>query len=363
MYTLRTIQLILLIAITAMPGISVPLQRSRKPSTTVVLPSDLAGMFQPESVRSIILLYLAKEISKPKANELEAEIRKNPENLDDRISLIGYYSWNGRTPADRQRLRTHVLWLLGNHPEHPAVGEPSVRDLPDDPEGNRQILALWDRNLELRGDDLNVLKNAEKFFFAREPAKAERILRQLHEKEPGNQQWPNELIKLYVMFGLPDFDNDRPSEKAAEAYSRVLQLTSNPAARELIASDMAQATFKTGDFAEAAQFAKIDLQTANPAAAQRANTILGRVALRSGDLNGAKQYLLDSAVVAPGQTGLAFSPTMVLAKELLEKGERDAVVEYLEDCKPLWPRGRRILQSWIADIKDGLTPNFGSLSF
>ena len=112
-----------------------------------------------------------------------------------------------------------------------------------------------------------------------------------------------------------------------------------------------------------AEFAKIDLQTASPAAAQRANTILGRVALRSGDLNAAKQYLLDSAGLAPGQAGLAFSPTMVLAKELLEKGERDAVVEYLEDCQPLWPRGKHVLQNWIADIKDGLTPNFGSLSF
>ena len=52
--------------------------------------------------------------------------------MDDRLVLIGYYSHNGRTSIDRLRLRTHVLWMIENHPEHPATGEPSLRDLPDD---------------------------------------------------------------------------------------------------------------------------------------------------------------------------------------------------------------------------------------
>ena len=54
---------------------------------------------------------------------------------------------------------------------------------------------------------------------------------------------------------------------------------------------------------------------------------------------------------------------MVLAKELLEEGEKDAVLQYLANCLLLWPRGESVLQMWIADIKIGKTPKFGNLAF
>src|SRR5439155_1760457 len=82
---------------------------------------------------------------------------------DDRLMLIGYYTSNGHGSADRLRLRSHVLWMISNHPEHASTAEPSLRDLPDDPEGNSQILELWKNNLGSYPNDLPVLKNAEKF--------------------------------------------------------------------------------------------------------------------------------------------------------------------------------------------------------
>jgi hypothetical protein len=54
---------------------------------------------------------------------------------------------------------------------------------------------------------------------------------------------------------------------------------------------------------------------------------------------------------------------MVLAKELLEEGERDAVIQYLDQCLLIWPRGENVLHFWIADIKKGKIPNFGNLAF
>src|SRR5437868_4061448 len=104
---------------------------------------DSLGLSQPESVRAILLLYSGKAVSKPKADELETELKKNPDKIEPRLVLIGYYSANGRTAADRSRLRGHVLWMIENHPEHPATAEPSLRDLPDDRDGNAQLLALW----------------------------------------------------------------------------------------------------------------------------------------------------------------------------------------------------------------------------
>src|SRR5258705_516399 len=115
---------------------------------------DTLGLLQPVSVRSILLLYSGKSLLKSKADELEAGLRKNPEKIDDRLTLIGYYTWNGRGSMDRLRLRADVLWMVENHPEHASTAEPSLRDLPDDPEGNVQILELWNKHLQSRPNDL-----------------------------------------------------------------------------------------------------------------------------------------------------------------------------------------------------------------
>jgi hypothetical protein len=310
-----------------------------------------------------LLLYSGKSLSKPKAEELEGVVRKTPDHLDERIVLIGYYSTNAKTPQDRTRLRTHVLWMVENHPEHPSTAEPSLRDLPDDIEGNAQILALWRKNLQSHENDLAVLKNAEKFFFAKDPAQADVLIHRIAEKEPGNREWPNELAQLYRMFGIPDQQIDDPAQRAAEGYRRVLALTQGTAARQTLAADMADASFKLGDFAGAAALAKIFLHGSDRSAPQRANTILGRVALRSGDVPGAKQYLLDSSKSESEKDMVLAGPSMVLAKELLEQGERDVVLQYLDNCLLLWPRGESVLELWIGEIKNGRMPKFGNLAF
>src|SRR5215510_8322560 len=329
----RCLLFIVLTTSTAWHSFGQRLQQRRPPqSNNISNGLDALGIWQPESVRAILLLYSGKSLSKPKAEELEAALRKSPEKIDERLVLIGYYTANEKTALDRVHLRNHVLWMVENHPEHPSTAEPSLRDLPG---------------------DVDVLKNAEKFFFGKDPAEADRLIHRLSEKEPSNREWPNELAKLYRMFGIPGVQIDDPAERASEAYKRVLALTRLPAARDTLAGDMAEAAFKVGDFTGAAEFAKIHLQGKDRTAPQRANTILGRVALRSGDVVSAKRYLLDSSAPEAGKDVSLSGPTMILAKELLEQGESDAVLQYLENCLPLWPRGHNALQIWIADIQHG----------
>jgi hypothetical protein len=363
--TVRCCLILVLAAITVPQSFGRAQRRPRPPSSLPSGPNglDTLGIWQPESVRAILLLYSGKSISKPKAEELENSVRKDPDKVDDRVVLIGYYSANSKTQLDRTRLRIHVLWMIENHPEHPSTAEPSLRDLPDDGDGNAQILALWKKNLETRGDDFGVVRNAEKFFFGKDPAVAERLIQRISEKEPSNREWPNELAQLYRMFGIPNQAMDDPQQRADEAYKRVLVLTRTPVAREALAGDMAEASFKMGDFGGAAELARIHLRSRDHTAVQRANTILGRVAIRAGDMPLAKQFLLDSSAPSAEKDVSLSGPTMVLAKELLEAGERDAVLQYLSNCLPLWPRGEDVLQIWMADIRNGKTPKFGNLGF
>ncbi len=50
---------------------------------------------------------------------------------------------------------------------------------------------------------------------------------------------------------------------------------------------------------------------------------------------------------------------MDLAKELLEKGERDAVLAYFDLCE-FWELGKDRLADWKADVKAGRAPDFGA---
>jgi hypothetical protein len=90
------------------------------------------------------------------------------------------------------------------------------------------------------------------------------------------------------------------------------------------------------------------------------NVVLGRLALERGDLAGAKEHLL-AAGQAPGSPQLdSFGPNRTLAKGLLEKGEPEVVLAYLQSCGKFWKMGREKLQAWTATIKGGGTPDFGS---
>jgi len=120
-----------------------------------------------------------------------------------------------------------------------------------------------------------------------------------------------------------------------------------------------------GDFGKARSYAIEALsntgkgQNGEPQNNYYGNYVLGLVALNAGDVTAAKQYLLASTK-AGGWASLAYiGPNVSLAKALLVRGEREVVVEYLEKCKTLWPKGGKTIDLWLAVIRAGATPDFG----
>ena len=88
--------------------------------------------------------------------------------------------------------------------------------------------------------------------------------------------------------------------------------------------------------------------------------VLGLLAMRQGDIKAAKQRLMASAA-APKWPNLARSgPYVLLARRLLDRGEREIVVEFFEQCKRLWPEGEDTLEEWRKEIMAGNVPDFGS---
>jgi hypothetical protein len=130
---------------------------------------------------------------------------------------------------------------------------------------------------------------------------------------------------------------------------------------------MAQAALKAGDEAKAAAYANELLHGKQQDATNwnygnaihDGHMVLGLIAVRHGDIPAARQQLLEAGKT-PGSPQLdSFGPSMALAKELLEKGERDAVLEYFSECRSFWKMGTASLDAWSETVKKGGTPGFG----
>ena len=74
-------------------------------------------------------------------------------------------------------------------------------------------------------------------------------------------------------------------------------------------------------------------------------------------MDDAKRHLIES-VRTPGARQMDYGPNMSLAKDLLEKGERQVVLDYFALCGKFWNYGR--LGEWSQQVKEGKIPDFGA---
>ncbi len=130
----------------------------------------------------------------------------------------------------------------------------------------------------------------------------------------------------------------------------------------------AKESFVAGNVDEARKYAQ-ELMTLLPSfpgdwnygnAVQDGNLVLGRIAVKEGRIDDAKKHLI-AAGNSPGSPQMnSFGPNVSLAKDLLEKGERDIAIQYLELCRKFWKMHQGRLDEWIQEIKDGKIPDFGA---
>jgi tetratricopeptide (TPR) repeat protein len=137
--------------------------------------------------------------------------------------------------------------------------------------------------------------------------------------------------------------------------------------RLYVLPDAAKAAFELGKRDEARQYARELLRLAPEFrdnwnygnAIHDGHMVLGRLALRDGNMETARAELLQAGRT-PGSPQLnSFGPNVSLAKDLLEKKEVDAVVEYFALCARFWKLERGNLEQWSVLAKAGEMPDFG----
>ena len=309
-----------------------------------------------------------RNLTGTQVSALEAQLRKNADNLSLRIKLLSYYFRNQfNSPEARAARQAHVLWIIRHHPEAEVAGLPcaSLNERLD-AVAFREASKLWMAYIEDGDTNTAILGNAARFFLHTNRTKAEQYLTRARELEPDNPEWSKRLGHLYRRFARTGETVDAATaKKSLAAYEEALPKQASQQ-RYYLLGDIAKAALWSGELSKARKYATELLDAAVEQrpdwnygnAVHHGNLILGHVVLLEGDLDMAEQYLL-KAGKTPGSPQLnSFGPNMVLALELLKHERKEPVIEYLKLCGKFWKKSQT--DTWIAVIEGGGIPSFGA---
>jgi len=133
--------------------------------------------------------------------------------------------------------------------------------------------------------------------------------------------------------------------------------------RTLALPELAKAALAAGALDKAVAYAKEGLVPNGGIDGQSTfdcNIVLGQVALRNGNVTEAAEYLIASGKSSGSPALNSSGPNMSLAKELLEKGQSDVVLEFFTLCKRFWINHAKLLDTWSETVQKGGVPNFGT---
>jgi hypothetical protein len=310
------------------------------------------------------------KLSVEDAQQLEETLKHKPEDLSVRAQLLGYYSSLHQRSDWIEGIREReILWLIEHHPEARLAGLPYAQFDPHSyPTAYQDAAALWKQEVAIHTNEAPVLRNAAKYFLLHDRPLAEDLLKKGAALEPQNADWPSALGHLYLLGA----DRKTPAEAkiaaaaALDQFERAYALTPE-AYKSFLLKDLAKSAFDADETSKAKMYAEQTLQAAQSEKQDWnlgndiffGNLILGRLALKAGDIEQAKHYLIEAGKT-PGSPQLdSFGPNMTLAKELLEKGHADVVLEFFDLCAKFW-RYQPRLEQWIATVKQGGVPDFGA---
>jgi tetratricopeptide (TPR) repeat protein len=305
-------------------------------------------------------------LSAEEAAQMEDHLTKAPDDLQALTKLLGYYQMHRFGDGNGETMRTkHIVWLIQHHPDSEILGTPNgTVEAYRDATGFELAKTAWLEAVKKHDHDAHVLGNAAQFFYLNDRKLSEDLLKKANQLEPNNPQWADKLAHLYVLNGIGK-TNDAP-QKALRQFERADKLGGTPLQHFYRLDDLAKSAYAAGDLEKASKYATELLALAKEHAGDwncgnaihHGNLVLGRIALKQGDVKKASDYLLKAGETTGSPQLDSFGPNMALAKELLEKGEKEPVLKYFEQCRTFWKMDQGKLDEWKSDVTAGKTPDF-----
>ena len=340
------------------------------------------------------LLRLGRNLSDD-ALSLEAAMSGSPNELAARILHLSRTFGSRRAKATAVPREESVYWLIEHAPESQTAGMPYASlDKILEPDSYDKAKELWMKQVGANPASAKVQANAAKFFMLHDKSLCEGLLKKARDLEPSNPQWAEQLGHFYSLQSLGRGRREGAAAGRTEAASafrefsaaRQLREQERPQTADTTRSEeqrandrqmemwnlsqLAKAAFEACEFEHARNHATEVLERAasldlpesernDGIAIHYGNLILGRLALREGDIERAKQYLIASGKTNGAATLNSFGPSMILAQELLERGESETVLRYFDLCGKFWKRGSETLKKWSQQVHSGEAPEFG----
>ena len=302
---------------------------------------------------------------------LEAQLEDDPLDISVRTRLLGHYTDSTRygEPTSERRASSLMLWLIHNQPKSDVLSALSMSFFHRYAQRNPDALVEAKRallvHLEKEPDDLTLLDTTIDILGMADRTLAIALLQRAKSLDSSNPKWSSRLAIMY-RYGThrgSEGEKVEGARKALEEYERVFELSS----QSLMAGqlrDASEVALEANELEKAREFAHLMLDDTRPGSPyygdhyHYGNITLGRIALAEGDVQGAASYLL-LAGSTPGSRQLEYSgPDTELAKDLLEAGERESVLRYLDQCTSFWKKGGDKLREWTILVRAGLIPTF-----
>ena len=336
---------------------------------------------EPSKTSLIMRAHEGGKLSRKQAILLEQKIAADPEDLDSRVSLLGYYhrstilTWSGFLFSSLHGKSIHqdkylqlIRWFVENHPTGSEAGLPEMYP----PFGFEVSFAntlreLWLKNIDEFPENARVLGNAASFFHHTDQELSENLVRKAKELQPDNPYWDGRLSQLDSIraVGRPELVHSALAQKEAE-------IDKSERVNPYDLGDLAQLAFAAGDDDKAISAAqrllavgkeRNDKRSDYGNAVHDGNCILGRVAFRRGDVVSAKEFLLNASKSLGSPSLDTFGPVMDLAQDLLNHGERRVVIKYLWGCHRFWNGilSTPLVLLWITAITLGIRPRLNNV--
>lgn len=299
-------------------------------------------------------------LSAEEVRALQSELVNEPDNLTTRAKLLGYFLLRPHEDLSiaKERL-VLILWMIDEVPACSLSGEPwCLIHRNQDSYGYSIAKKHWLRQVKLHPTSATVLGNAAHFFTLNDNRLSEQLFRKAEAADPDNWRRSMELADVLRFSRRPTRFKHRLA-----AMQEALNKAPDEQKRFYILADLADSAYDAGDYDRATAAAEAALNLVNKFSddwnagnvIHDCNDVLGRIALKNGDRKLAIEYLLKAGGTNGSPQLDSFGPTMSLAKLLLQAGERDVVIEYLNDCQRFWKED--CLDKWIQEIADGNTPD------
>lgn len=314
---------------------------------------------------AISLAMQGSKLTAKEATALEQRVEQNPSDIGARTQLLGYYSVKKYlNPTAREANQKHVLWLIENAPESEILGNPYGQlNAILNPVAYRQGKKAWIEQLKKEPKNLMLLQNSANYFLQHDRELAKDSLQKAHTLDPKNPKWPATLGQLYSLDMISNSLNAKreAAKKALEQLELAYKLSTDRA-QDALLKPLANAALEAQETTKAKMYAKkmlsqigSDWNSGNKI--HYGNIILGKIALASDDVEEAKQRLLKAGKTSGSPQLNSFGPDMTLAKKLLQKGEKEVVLEYLTLCSKFWKLGKDRLAKWSEIVKNDQTPS------